>query len=63
MNPWQQIKLTFLTFGSVLRGRALAPARYKPVPSPVRNEEEVTAMLKVSTIKGGIKVGARKNSK
>ncbi|WP_320676660.1 geranylgeranyl reductase [Prochlorococcus sp. MIT 1300] len=63
MNPWQQIKLTFLTFGSVLRGRALAPARYKPVPSAVRNEEEVTAMLKVSTIKGGIKVGARKSSK
>ncbi len=60
MNPWQQIKLTLLTIGSVLRGRALAPDSYKPVPSAVRDEEEVNAMLKVSTIKGGIKVGGQK---
>ena len=56
MKPWQQLKLTFLTLGSVLRGRALAPKSYQPVPSAVRNEEEVNKMLAVSTIKGGIKV-------
>jgi geranylgeranyl reductase len=54
MNPWQQIKLTLLTLGAVLRGNALAPQSYKPVPSTVRTEEEVTAMLAVSSIKGGI---------
>ncbi len=56
MKPWQQLKLTFLTLGSVLRGRALAPSAYKPVPSTVREEKEVNEMLSVSTIKGGIKV-------
>ncbi len=56
MKPWQQLKLTFLTLGSVLRGRALAPKTYKPVPSAVRKEDEVNKMLAVSTIKGGIKV-------
>ncbi|ABX08934.1 geranylgeranyl reductase [Prochlorococcus marinus] len=56
MKPWQQLKLTFLTLGSVLRGRALAPKSYKPVASAVRDEEEVKKMLAVSTIKGGIKV-------
>jgi geranylgeranyl reductase len=30
MNPWQQIKLTLLTLGSVLRGQALAPSSYGP---------------------------------
>ncbi|WP_269623056.1 geranylgeranyl reductase [Prochlorococcus marinus] len=57
MKPLQQLKLTFMTLGSVLRGRALAPKSYKPVPSAVRGEEEVNKMLEVSTIKGGIKVG------
>ena len=52
----EQLKLTFMTIGSVLRGRALAPDKYKPVPSAVRDEEEVNKMLEVSTIKGGIKV-------
>jgi geranylgeranyl reductase len=56
MNPWQQLKLTLLTLGSVLRGNALAPQGYKPVDSAVRDEAEVNAMLAVSTIKGGIKV-------
>ncbi len=56
MKPWQQLKLTFLTLGSVLRGRALAPSSYQPVPSAVREDEEVNEMLSVSTIKGGIKV-------
>ncbi len=59
MKPLQQLKLTFLTLGSVLRGRALAPKKYKPVPSAVRKEEEVNKMLAVSTIKGGIKVKSK----
>ncbi len=60
MKPLQQLKLTFMTLGSVLRGRALAPKTYKPVPSTVREEDEVNKMLAVSTIKGGIKVGNKK---
>ena len=35
MNPWQQIKLTLRTLGSLLRGEALAPSNYTPVPSAV----------------------------
>ncbi len=62
MKPLQQLKLTFMTLGSVLRGRALAPESYKPVPSTVREDEEVNKMLAVSTIKGGIKVGNKKSS-
>jgi len=61
MNPWQQLKLTLLTLGSVLRGNALAPQGYKPVDSAVRDEAEVNAMLAVSTIKGGIKVRNQAN--
>ncbi len=45
MNPWQQIKLTLLTLGAVLRGNALAPQSYKPVPSVVRSPEEMEAWL------------------
>ncbi len=45
MNPWQQIKLTVLTLGAVLRGQALAPAGYKPVPSAVRSAEEAEAIF------------------
>ena len=60
MNPWQQLKLTLLTLGSVLRGNALAPANYKPVPSAVRSEEEAMAILAVTAIKGGIKVSSKK---
>jgi geranylgeranyl reductase len=62
MNPWQQLKLTLLTLGSVLRGNALAPQGYKPVASAVRDEAEVNAMLAVSTIKGGIRVGKAKEA-
>jgi geranylgeranyl reductase len=47
----------------VLRGNALAPQGYKPVPSAVRDEAEVNAMLAVSTIKGGIRVGKAKEGK
>jgi geranylgeranyl reductase len=59
MNPWQQLKLTLLTLGSVLRGNALAPSGYQPVPSAVRSDDEAEALLAVSTIKGGIRVGTR----
>jgi len=45
MNPWQQLKLTFRTFASVLRGQALAPSGYRPVASAVRTEEEVAQLL------------------
>ncbi len=54
MKPLQQLKLTLLTIGSVLRGKALAPSTYKPVPSAVRDDKEVNKMLAVSSIKGGI---------
>tara|TARA_B100000609_G_scaffold194817_1_gene187889 strand:- start:2180 stop:3511 length:1332 start_codon:yes stop_codon:yes gene_type:complete len=56
MKPLQQLKLTFLTLGSILRGKALAPLKYKPVKSAVRDEKEVEKMLKNYKIKGGIKV-------
>ena len=56
MKPLQQIKLTMLTLGSILRGKALAPLKYKPVQSAVRDDGEVEKMLKKFTIKGGIKV-------
>ena len=56
MKPLQQLKLTLLTLGSILRGRALAPLKYKPVKSAVREEKEVEKMLKDFSIKGGIKV-------
>ena len=55
MNPWQQLKLTFLTIGAVFRGNALAPAHYVPVASAVRTEEEANLMLTTGAIKGGIK--------
>ena len=45
MNPWQQLKLTLLTLGSMLRGNALAPQAYKPVASAVRTEAELEAEL------------------
>ena len=56
MNPWQQLKLTFKTLASVLRGQALAPSGYRPVPSQVRSEAEVRAMEPVSAIRGGIRI-------
>ena len=56
MNPWQQLKLTFLTLGAVLRGQALAPAGYRPVPSAVRSEEEMRSFEGSGAIKGGIRM-------
>ena len=60
MKPLQQLRITFLTLGSILRGKALAPLKYKPVKSMVRKEEEVEKMLKNFSIKGGIKVKSSK---
>lgn len=48
MNPWQQIKLTFLTLASVLRGQALAPSQYTPIDSVVRSDAEAQALLHVT---------------
>ncbi|MEB3198969.1 MAG: geranylgeranyl reductase [Synechococcaceae cyanobacterium] len=48
MNPWQQLKLTLLTLGSVLRGQALAPVGYRPVPSAVREEAEAERIFQDS---------------
>ena len=48
MNPWQQIKLTFRTLASVLRGQALAPSQYKPIDSVVRSDAEAQALLQVT---------------
>jgi geranylgeranyl reductase len=62
MNPWQQIKLTLLTLGAVLRGNALAPQSYRPVPSAVRSTAEADAMLAVSSIRGGINASKQKRS-
>ena len=55
VNPWQTLKLTLLTLGSYLRGQALAPSGYLPVPSAVRSESEVEAMRADSAIRGGIR--------
>ena len=57
MNPWQQLKLTFLTVGAVLRGNALAPGTYKAVPSAVRSEDEADRLLAEGGIRGGLKAG------
>ena len=52
MNPWQQIKLTLRTLGSLIRGEALAPSNYNPVPSAVGRSdgdflaEEATQQIK-----------------
>ncbi|MDM7952106.1 MAG: geranylgeranyl reductase [Cyanobium sp. CZS 25K] len=55
MNPWQQLKLTVLTLGAVLRGQALAPAGYKPVPSAVRSAEEAEAILQAAEPRSAMK--------
>ena len=49
-----------LTLGSILRGKALAPLKYKPVDSAVRENKEVEKMLENYSIKGGIKVKSSK---
>tara|TARA_B100000700_G_scaffold322883_1_gene425387 strand:- start:3446 stop:4783 length:1338 start_codon:yes stop_codon:yes gene_type:complete len=61
MKPWQQLKLTLMTLGSVLRGGALAPASYKPVPSVVRDEKDIKEMLIATNANKGIKLGRIKS--
>jgi geranylgeranyl reductase len=56
MNPWQQIKLTLLTIGAILRGNALAPEGYRPVPSAVRPADEAEMIMAEGGIRGGIRV-------
>ena len=60
MKPLQQLKITMLTLGSILRGKALAPLNYKPVKSAVREDKQVEKMLENYSIKGGIKVKSSK---
>ncbi len=62
MNPWQQIKLTLLTVDALARGIFRNQTSYKPVPSAVRSDEEVNAMLSIKTITGGIKVDNNKDA-
>ena len=62
MNPWQQIKLTLLTVDALARGIFRNQTSYKPVPSAVRSDEEVNAMLAIKTITGGIKVDNNKDA-
>ena len=57
MNPWQQLKLTVLTIGAVLRGNALAPGSYDAVPSAVRSDQEAETILAEGGIRGGLKAG------
>jgi len=55
MNPWQQVKLTLRTLGSLLRGQALAPSNYGSVPSAVGRSdgdflaEEAAQAIKTQT--------------
>ena len=55
MNPWQQVKLTLRTVGSLLRGQALAPSNYGSVPSAVGRSdgdflaEEASQAIKTQT--------------
>ena len=55
MNPWQQVKLTLRTVGSLLRGQALAPSNYGSVPSAVGRSdgdflaEEAAQAIKTQT--------------
>ncbi len=60
MKPLQQLKITMLTLGSILRGKALAPLKYEPVDSAVRENKDVEKMLENYSIKGGIKVKSSK---
>lgn len=62
MNPWQQLKLTMLTLGSVLRGHALSPQGYRPVPSAVRSEAVAEEMLAAGSIRGGINASKEKKA-
>ena len=56
MNPWQQIKLTLRTLGSLIRGQALAPSNYGPVPSAVgRSDGDFLAEEAAEAVKAKVK--------
>ena len=60
MNPWQQIKLTLRTFGSLVRGTALAPSGYNPVPSAVgRSDGDFLAEEAAQAVKAQAKKDER----
>jgi geranylgeranyl reductase len=64
MNPWQQIKLTLRTLGSLIRGEALAPSRYNPVPSAVgRSDGDFLAEEAAQQIKAQATESKGSNSK
>jgi len=64
MNPWQQIKLTLRTLGSLLRGQALAPADYDAVPSAVgRSDGDFLAEEAAQAIKAQAQSGDSSNDK
>ena len=64
MNPWQQIKLTLRTLGSLIRGEALAPSVYNPVPSAVgRSDGDFLAEEAAQQIKAQAGESKEVNSK
>ena len=64
MNPWQQIKLTLRTLGSLIRGEALAPSVYNPVPSAVgRSDGDFLAEEAAQQIKAQAGESKEGNSK
>ena len=64
MNPWQQIKLTLRTLGSLIRGEALAPSSYNPVPSAVgRSDGDFLAEEAAQAVKAQAKENEMENEK
>jgi geranylgeranyl reductase len=63
MNPWQQIKLTFRTLASILRGQALAPTDYQPINSVVRSPQETEELLSHPPAKANISAKANNGGK
>ena len=64
MNPWQQIKLTLRTLGSLIRGEALAPSSYNPVPSAVgRSDGDFLAEEAAQAVKAQSKENKLENEK
>ena len=64
MYPWQQIKLTLRSLGSLLRGQALAPADYDAVPSAVgRSDGDFLAEEAAQAIKAQAQGGDSSNDK
>ena len=64
MNPWQQIKLTLRTLGSLIRGEALAPSSYNPVPSAVgRSDGDFLAEEAAQAVKAQAKENEMESEK